>query len=69
MVRLHGDLADMIGWIVRIAKKKDANYTAAQLIDPLLRPQIEARFKLIEKDVESIKRSEASASAKGAEEE
>lgn len=69
MVRVKDDLADMIGWIVRIAKKKDPNYTASQLVDPLLRPQIKARYKLIESDVEKIKKSEDSASAKSSEEE
>lgn len=68
MVRLPSDLADMIGWIVKIRKKKDSSYTAAKLCGPLLRPGITSRYKQIEKDVESIKRLEDSASEKGAEE-
>lgn len=67
MVRLQTDLADMIGWIVRITKKTDSGFTAAELVDPLLRPQILARYKLIEADVEKIKKAEASASEKAAE--
>ena len=69
MVRLNSDLADMIGWIVRIAKKKDATFSAAQLCDPLLRPQIVARYKGIESEVERIKRAEDAASAKDEESE
>lgn len=69
MVRTYADLADMIGWIVRFAKKSDPGFTAAELIDPLLRPQIETRYKLIEADVEKVKRAEDSGSSKMAEEE
>jgi len=64
MLRVNNDLADMIAWIVRVAKKKDPSYTAAQLVDPLLRPQILVKYKLIESDVERIKRAENSASEK-----
>ena len=60
MVRMHSDLADMIGWICRVQ-----GGTAALLIDPLVRPQITARYKQIETVVESIKKLEESVKQKG----
>lgn len=69
IVKLNADLVEMIGWIVRITKQQRPGYTAAELVDPLLRPQITARYQLIEDDVKKIKKAEASASEKSAEEE
>lgn len=58
-VKLASDLMEKIRWIVRIAKLKgDAGFTANELIEPILRPQIEAKYKLIEPDVEKIKKAE-----------
>jgi hypothetical protein len=68
MVRVPTDIADMIGWIVRIKKKSDAGYTASELVGPMLRPGVTARYKLIESEVEKIKRAEDSASSKAEEE-
>jgi hypothetical protein len=66
-VKLNADLVEMIKWIVHITKRDRPGYSAAQLVDPLLRPQIMARYKVIEQDVEKIKRAEASASEKATE--
>ncbi len=55
-LRVYGDLADMVGWIVRIEKT-----SSAKLVDPLIRPQITARYKQIEKLVEQIKKAEDAA--------
>ena len=51
MIRIHGDLAEMIGWIVELQGLKTAN-----LLDPLLRPAILARYKQIEPEVLAIKK-------------
>lgn len=53
-IRVFEDMADMIGWITRIN-----GGSAAQLVDPLIRESIESAFKMIEADVERIKRAEA----------
>jgi len=66
-VKLNTDLVDMIGWIVRIAKRKDHGFSAAILVDPLLRPQIVSRFKQIESEIAKIKKAEAAAGEKAAE--
>lgn len=58
-VRLFDDLADMISWIVSLAN--DSKVTAASLVDPLLRPQIVARYERIRPQVERIKRAQAEA--------
>lgn len=58
-VRLNKDLADMIGWIVRLQ-----GGTAAQLCDPLLRPQITKRYKDIEPEVERVKKAASNAKKK-----
>lgn len=39
-IRVHKDLADMIGWICRVEKGS----SSAQLLDPMVRPQITARY-------------------------
>lgn len=49
-IRVSGDLADMLGWIVRLE-----GGSAPQIIDPLVRPEIEARYKRIESFVEKVK--------------
>jgi hypothetical protein len=67
-VKLAGDLMEKIRWIVRIAKLKgDSGYTANELIEPMLRPQIDAKYKLIEADVARIKKAEESVASKGEE--
>jgi hypothetical protein len=53
-VRLHADLVEMISWITRL----DGS-SSATLLDSLIRPQITARYKLIEKDIEAIKKLES----------
>lgn len=52
-VRVFEDLADKLGWLTRIN-----GGNAAQILDPLIRPSIESAFKMIEADVERIKRAE-----------
>jgi hypothetical protein len=61
MVRLPTDLAEKLGWLVRLSKEKK---TAAQIVDPMIRPQIEARYEKIRAEVEDIKRSEHKAKNK-----
>lgn len=53
-LRVFSDLAEMIGWIVRLDGVSSAN-----LLDPLIRPQISARYETIRKDVDAIKKLEA----------
>lgn len=55
-VRVAADLAEMIGWIVRIQ-----GGTVAQLVDPLLRPQIAARYAALRPAIEAIQAAEARA--------
>lgn len=52
-IRVFDDMADMIGWVTRIN-----GGNAAQLVDPLLRPAISSAYKMIEADVERIKKAE-----------
>lgn len=54
LVRIHADVAEMISWITRLG-----GMSAPSLLDPLIRPQITARFETIRKDVEAIKRLES----------
>lgn len=68
LVKLGADLVEMIGWIVRVTKRERPGYTAADLVDPLLRPQVVARYKLIEDEVKKIKKAEAAASEELADE-
>lgn len=56
MVRLANDVAEMIGWIVKV----DGG-TAAQLLDPLIRAPIQARYRQIQPQVERIKQALAEA--------
>lgn len=53
LVRMHGDLADMIGWIVRLK-----GGSAASLLDPMVRPQITALYKVLEPAIKKIKEAE-----------
>jgi hypothetical protein len=53
MVRINADLVNMLSWIARLE-----SISTAQLIDPLIRGPVEARFKLIEKEVAEIKLQE-----------
>lgn len=56
MVRLQNDMADMISWIVKLE-----GGTAAQLLDPLIRGPIKARYKRIEPQVKKIKQAQEEA--------
>lgn len=69
MVKLHADLVEMIAFIVRIKRKEDPGYSAAELVEPLLRPQIKARYERMQSDAEKIKKAEASALEKMEDEE
>lgn len=53
-VRLNEDLAEMIGWITRCE-----GGTSATLCDPLLRPQIEARYAHYSDMIARLKRADA----------
>ncbi len=55
-VRLNDDLAEMIAWICRIN-----DVSSAQLVDPMLRPQITARYAALKHHVEAIKDAEEKA--------
>lgn len=63
MVRLYSDVADMIGWIVKVE-----GGSAAQVVDPLIRPQIVSRYERIKPLVERIKKSQEEARQQRAEE-
>lgn len=54
LVRVHADLAEMVSWITRLE-----GMSASSLLDPLLRPQITAKFESLRKDVEAIKKLES----------
>lgn len=53
LIRAFDDLADMISWIVRVE-----GGTTAQLIDPMIRPQVVARYTKHLAVVERIKAAE-----------
>lgn len=57
-VRLFTDLAEMIGWIVRVEKKtgKDG---AAQLLDPMIRAQVTARYNKYLPHIQKLKQMQA----------
>ena len=63
-VRLPNDLADKIGWIVRIRKHTESGFTVAQLIEPMIRPGVNLQYAKIESQVEKIKKTEREASMK-----
>lgn len=54
LIRVHADVAEMVSWITRLE-----GMSASALLDPLIRPQITARFESLRKDVEAIKRLES----------
>jgi hypothetical protein len=54
LVRVHADVAEMISWITRLE-----GMSATSLLDPLIRPQITARYEVLRKDIEAIKRLES----------
>ncbi len=60
MVRLSNDLAGMISWIVKLE-----GGTASQLLDPLIRGPIQARYAKIKPQVEKIKRAQEEARQNG----
>jgi hypothetical protein len=51
-IRVFDDLADMIGWIIKLE-----GGTVAKLIDPILRPEIVAKYARYEKQVEQLKKA------------
>jgi hypothetical protein len=56
-VRVADDLAEMIGWIVRILGKSNRDYAnSAQLLDPMIRAQVESLYHPIAPRVEQIKK-------------
>lgn len=53
LIRAFEDIADMIAWIVRVE-----GGTTANLIDPMLRPEVTARYQKHEETVNRIKKAE-----------
>lgn len=53
-IKLHSDLVEMISWIVKLK-----GGSAATLVGPLIRAQIEARYEQVKPQVEKIKRAQA----------
>ena len=53
LIRAFEDLADMIAWIVRVEGGKTAN-----LIDPMLRPEVTARYEKHRETIERIRKAE-----------
>jgi hypothetical protein len=51
-IRVYDDLADMIGEIIDVE-----GGTAAALIDPLLRPQISAKHRQLEPEIQKIRKA------------
>lgn len=52
-IRVNADLGEMIAWIARVE-----DMTTAQLLDPMVRAQIQARYKKHEAVIEKLKAAE-----------
>lgn len=52
-VRVMPDMGEMISWIIRIE-----GGTTAVLLDPMIRPQVTARYRRYEAEIEKIKVAE-----------
>lgn len=52
--RINDDLREMLAWIVRIE-----GGSSAQILDPLIRPEIEARYARVKPTVDRIKAKQA----------
>lgn len=64
-VRVNADLAEMISWIVDLDPGIGPDkLTVAKLLDPLIRGPILNRYRVIEQDVERIKKQRESAQKK-----
>lgn len=63
LVKIDPELVEKIAWIVRIRNDsgEDAEWTAARIIEPLIRTSVERDYNLIKDQVESIKRDQAKA--------
>jgi hypothetical protein len=55
-IRVDAELADMLGWIVRLK-----GGTIAQLVNRMMRSEVDAIYKTIEKSVVEIKKIEGEA--------
>ncbi len=53
MIRVNADLAEMIAWVARLE-----NTTAAQLVDPLVRTPVAAKYTKHSAAIEKIKKAE-----------
>ncbi len=53
LIRAFEDIADMIAWIVRVE-----GGTTANLIDPMLRPEVVARYEKHKDTIDRIKKAE-----------
>ena len=53
MIRVNADLAEMIAWVARLE-----NTTAAQLVDPLVRAPVTAKYAKHTAAIEKIKKAE-----------
>lgn len=56
MIRVSEDLADRLGWLARLGGE-----TVSEIVDPLIRPEVERRFALVEPQVKKIKALERQA--------
>lgn len=52
-IRVHADLGEMISWIIRVEGGK-----TAQLLDPMLRAQIVARYEKYRDEIELLRKAD-----------
>lgn len=58
LIRVSEDLADKLSWIAEFGDD-----VVAEIVDPLIRPEVERRYEQIESRVEIIKTAKAEATA------
>lgn len=58
-VRVNSDLADMIAALVAVTP----DTSAAQFLDPILRPEIERRYLRYQEELEEVRQAEAATEA------
>lgn len=65
LIKIDPELVEKLGWLVRIRNadrdESTPEWTAALIVEPLIRTTIERDFKVIESQVESIKRDQSKA--------
>jgi hypothetical protein len=55
-VRIHEDLADMLGWIIKLK-----GGSVATILDPLIRPQITAMHRELKPAIDAMKKAQEAA--------